>query len=62
MCLLYWGTALPARMGRVQFPMMSLELFIDIILSDRTVVVGSTQPLTEMSTRDIPWRVEVAVA
>ena len=29
--------------------------FIDIILSDRTMVLGSTQPLTEMSTRSISW-------
>jgi len=30
--------------------------FIDIkILSDRTMALGSTQPLTEMSTRSISW-------
>jgi hypothetical protein len=28
-----------------------MEFFIDIIPSDRTMVLGSTQPLTEMSTR-----------
>jgi hypothetical protein len=28
-----WGTALQARRSRVQFPMVSLEVFIDIILS-----------------------------
>jgi hypothetical protein len=33
--------------------MVSLEFFIDINLSDRTKALGSTQPLTEMSTRNI---------
>ena len=28
--------------------------------SDRTMALGSTQPLTEMSTRDIFWRVKAA--
>jgi hypothetical protein len=32
-----------------------LEFFIDIIHSDRTMALGSTQPLTEMSTRSISW-------
>jgi len=30
------------------------------IPSGRTVAQGSTQPLTEMSTRDISWRVKAA--
>jgi hypothetical protein len=34
-------------------PMMSLEFFIDIILPVALWPLGSTQPLTEMSTRDI---------
>jgi len=29
--------------------------FIDIDSSDRTMALGSTQPLTEMSTRNISW-------
>ena len=29
--------------------------FIDIKSSDRTMALGSTQPLTEMSTRSISW-------
>ena len=37
--------------SRVRFPMVSLGFFIDIILS----ALGSTQPLTEMSTRNISW-------
>jgi hypothetical protein len=31
------------------------EFFIDINLSDCTMALGSTQPLTEMSTRSISW-------
>jgi hypothetical protein len=34
---------------------VSLEFFIDINPSDRTMALGSTQPLTEMSTRSISW-------
>jgi hypothetical protein len=49
-------------MAWVQFPIMSLEIFIDIVLSDHTVVEGSTQPPTEMRPRNIPWGVKVAVA
>jgi hypothetical protein len=33
----------------------SLEFFIDIIFPGRTVALRSTQPLTGMSTRNIPW-------
>jgi hypothetical protein len=32
-----------------------MEFFIDINPSDRTMTLGSTQPLTEMSTRSISW-------
>jgi hypothetical protein len=32
-----------------------MEFFIDINPSDRTVALGSTQPLTEMTTRSISW-------
>jgi hypothetical protein len=32
-----------------------MKFFIDINPSDRTMVLGSTQPLTEMSTRRISW-------
>ena len=35
--------------------MVSMEFFIDIILSGRTVALGLTQPVTEMSTRNISW-------
>jgi hypothetical protein len=45
------GTALQTEKSRDRFPMVSLEFFIDIILP----ALGSTQPLTEMSTRNISW-------
>jgi hypothetical protein len=32
-----------------------MEFFVDINPSDRTMALGSTQPLTEMSTRSISW-------
>jgi hypothetical protein len=32
-----------------------IAFFIDVNPSDRTMAVGSTQPLTEMSTRSISW-------
>ena len=41
-----WRTALQAGRSRVRFPMVP---------SRRTMVLGSTQPLTEMSTRNISW-------
>jgi hypothetical protein len=39
--------------------MVSLECFIGIILF---MALGSTQPLTEMSTRNISWGVKTAGA
>jgi hypothetical protein len=32
-----------------------MKFFIDINPSDRTMALGLTQPLTEMSTRSISW-------
>jgi hypothetical protein len=32
-----------------------MEFFIDVNPSDRTMALGSTQPLTEMSTGSISW-------
>jgi hypothetical protein len=49
-----WGTALQTGRWRVQSPIMSLEFFIDNP-SGRTMALGSTQPLTEISTRNISW-------
>jgi len=42
--------------------MVSLEFFIDIILLGHTMALELTQPLTEMSTRNIPWGVKAAGA
>jgi hypothetical protein len=39
----------------VRSQMVSLEFFIDINPSERTMALGSTQPLTEMSTGRISW-------
>jgi len=44
-----WGTAIQAGRSRVRFPKLSLEFYIDIISSGRTMALESTQPLTEMS-------------
>jgi hypothetical protein len=43
-------------------PHVVLEFLIDINPSDRTMALGSTQPLTEMSTRCISWGVKAAGA
>ena len=53
-----WGTVLQVGSSRVRFPMMSLEFFIDIILP----ALRLTQPLTEMSTRNISWEVKAVGA
>ena len=37
-----------------KFPFGVLEIF-GLNSSGRTMALGSTQPLTEMSTRDLPW-------
>ena len=48
--------------SRVQFLMVSLEFFIDTILPAALWSWGSTQPLTEMSTRNISCGVKAAGA
>ena len=48
------GTALQAAKLRVRFRMVLMEFFIDITLC-LIVALGSTQPLKEMSTRNISW-------
>jgi hypothetical protein len=45
---------LQAGRSRVRFPIMSLEFFIDNT-SGRTMALGSTQPPTEISTRNTSW-------
>jgi hypothetical protein len=49
-----WGTMLQHGMSRVRFQMKSLEFFNLPNPSSRTMVVGSTRPQTEMSTRNLP--------
>jgi hypothetical protein len=48
------GTFPQAGRSRVRFPIVSLEFFIEN-LSGRSLILGLTQPLTEMSTRNIYW-------
>jgi hypothetical protein len=40
--------------SRVRFPMRSLDFSIDLILPAALMDLESTQPLTEMSTRNLP--------
>jgi len=42
------------------FPMVSLGCFIDVILPAALLALTSTQPLRELSTRDVPWGVKAA--
>jgi hypothetical protein len=49
-----WGPMLQARRSRFQLPMRSLDFFNRPNPSSRTMVLGSTQPLTEMSTTNLP--------
>jgi hypothetical protein len=48
-----WGTVLQAGRSRVRFP-MPLKFFNWPNPSSRTMALGPTQPLTEMSTRNLP--------
>jgi hypothetical protein len=49
-----WGTVLQGGRSRVQFPMRSLDFFCLPNPSSHTISLGSTQPLTEMSTSNLP--------
>jgi hypothetical protein len=59
----YMGTAVAQRLRFCatnrkvagSIPDGVVEFFIDINPSDRTMALGSTQPLTEMSSRCISW-------
>jgi hypothetical protein len=48
-----WGTVLQAGRSRVRVPTRSLDFFNLPIPSSRPMSLESTQPLTEMSTRNI---------
>jgi hypothetical protein len=56
-----WGTALQTGTSRVWFPMVS-GIFHWHNRFSRTMALGSTQPLTEMSTGNLSWGVKVASA
>jgi hypothetical protein len=49
------GAMLQAGRSRFRFQMRSLEIFHLPNPSSRTMALGSTQPLTEMSTKNLPW-------
>ena len=57
-----WGTALQTRRSRVQFPMVSLDFSIDIILPAAIWPWGQLSLLTEMSTGNVSWGVKAAGA
>ena len=48
-------TAVQAGRSRVRFPMVSLGFFYWHKPSGRSMSLGLTQPLTEMSTNNISW-------
>jgi hypothetical protein len=50
----HWGTTLQAGRSRVRFPMRSLIFFSLSNPYSRIMTLGSTQPLTEVSTRNLP--------
>jgi hypothetical protein len=54
--LVSWGTILQAGRSLARFPMRSLDISTEIKSSSHTTALGSTQPLTEMSTRNLPGR------
>jgi len=56
-CAVSWGTVLQAGSSQARFPMLSLEF-----VSDRNMILGSIQPLTEMSTKNFSWGVKAADA
>ena len=60
LCKFCWGTVLQAGRSRVRLSMVLLEFFIDLILPTGLVFLGSTQPVTEMSTRCLLCGVKTA--
>ena len=57
-----WGTALQAGRSRFRLPDGVIGIFHWHNPSGRTMALGSTQPLTEMSTRNVSWEVKAAGA
>jgi hypothetical protein len=55
-------TALEVGRSRARFLIVNLEFFIVLILPAALWPLGSTQPLAEMSTRNISWGVKAAGA
>jgi hypothetical protein len=49
-----WDTMLQAERSRVRFPIRLLDIFNLPNPSSRIRALGSTQPLTEMSSRIVP--------
>ena len=56
-CNIFEALYYKPRKSRVRFPMVTLEFFIEVILA-----LGLTQPVTEMSTRNISLGVKGAGA
>ena len=57
-----WRTALQAGKVAGSIPDGVIEIFHGHNPSDRTMALGLTQPLIEMSTRNISWGVTAAGA
>jgi hypothetical protein len=57
------GIELSSEQCTVLYIILTSDIYnLYFILYGRTVALGLTQPLTEMSTRNIPWGVKVAGA
>jgi sorbitol-specific phosphotransferase system component IIC len=52
----------PYRKTAVSIPIGVIGIFHEYNPSDRTMFLGSTQPLTEMTTRNNSWKVKTASA
>jgi hypothetical protein len=49
-----WSTTLQVGKSRVRFPVKSFNIFNWLNRSSRTMALWSTQPVTELSTRNLP--------